>query len=101
MRYAQDWETDLETYRRICLDMKQALKFKKGSKIGKKDMVKLLKCLKSMSKTNQNVEIATLILKSGYSKQQTHSLMKRLKMVGEIFDPCYTTKKEGKYIRLI
>ena len=101
MRYAPNWKTDLETYKRIYLDMKSALHFSPGAKIGEQDLRHVLKIIASASKGKNIAEIQELTKKTKYSQRELDSIIKRLKMLGEIFDPYFTTKKEGRYLKTI
>lgn len=66
------------------------------TKLTATDLYNVLEYLKKQKK-----RIKVNDIKLNYKKTELKDILKRLKMLGEIFDPYYTSKKEGIYVEVI
>lgn len=72
----------------------KALNFE-NSELSKKDLDNVLKIIKKKKSVNISKE------SFGYNKKNLKEIIKRLKMLGKVFDPYLCTKKEGEIIRYL
>jgi len=92
----------LETYKQCLHNMDDALYFAKNSYTQKIDLVKLLNTIKVIEHKKKIVALKELEKEVKYNKTQLHTLIEKLKLLGEIFDP-YTDKKtkKGQFLKTI
>ena len=92
----------LETYKQCLHNMDDALYFAKNSYTQKMDLVKLLNTIKTIEHKKKIVALKELEKEVKYNKAQLHSLIEKLKLLGEIFDPYIDNKKKkGQFLKVI
>ncbi len=96
-RIQEKWDNQLLFHKEAYNNSKKALSFSKQSKIQKEDIIKLLKIILEFPK--EKIQLSKI--NHQYTKLQFLDLIKRLKMLGEIYDPLIETDKKGKYIEII
>jgi Asp-tRNA(Asn)/Glu-tRNA(Gln) amidotransferase B subunit len=84
----KDVNDNAEMFQTMVDDIDKALRPEKLT-----ELVELINKIRIMSKKNKKILVKEL--------KTTKDMIRRLKMLGEISDPYYKRKKQGKYIELL